>query len=312
MLEPDGGRRSRVCLEFCAHGRGAACSSWSQVCSKTWRLTHNPNSLSEITLNHLAKVLLAAFWVFSFTFSHRGWFGAHSVISAQLGGVSVRCECPTPKTGGRSGRQREESIDLSKFTLKSYKKCDLEPLSAQDTCWTALISLLWQAGNSKICFSLELWKHVTKSATFAFQVILLLQEKKITPNPWKTTATITRKKGKKNPAPKRVTILTSLLGCSKYNHETWFLSPYLLLHKSSLKTALQGFVFSCSTRSEWKGQLCQQNCRAALTSSGTGRNTPVVEAFSQPSETKTCLVSSFIEALNSYKDQGIYYRLLYN
>lgn len=72
VLEPDGGRRSRVCLEFCAHDRGAACSPWSQVCSKTWRLTPNPNSLSEITLNHLAKVLLAAFWVFSFTFSHRG------------------------------------------------------------------------------------------------------------------------------------------------------------------------------------------------------------------------------------------------
>lgn len=209
----------------------------------------------------------------------------------------------------QEGRERKASTWASSH-LNPTKKCDPEPLSAQDTSWTALISLFWQAGNSEMCFSLELWKHVTKSSPFAFQVILLLPgKKKITPSSWKTTATITRK-GKK-PTPKRVVILTSLLGCSKYNHQTRFLSLYLLLHKSSLKTALQGFVFSCSTRAEWKGHLCQQNCRAALTSSGIGRNTPVAEAFSQPSEAKTCLVSSFIEAPNSYKDQGIYYRLLY-
>lgn len=34
--------------------------------SKAWGLTHNPSSLSEITLSHLAQVLLAAFWFFFF------------------------------------------------------------------------------------------------------------------------------------------------------------------------------------------------------------------------------------------------------
>lgn len=162
-----------------------------------------------------------------------------------------------------------------------------------------------------MCFSLELQKTCHKIFYFHIPSNFTFTRKKITLSSWQTPATITRKGKKTPPTPKRVAILTSLLGCSKYNPGTRLLSLYLLLHKSSLKTALQGFVLSCSTRAEWKGQLCQQNCRAALTSSGIGRNTPVAEAFSQPSEAKTRLVSSFIEAPNSYKDQGIYYRLLY-
>lgn len=37
----------------------------SQACSKAWDLTHNPNSLSEITLNRLAQGFWLLFGFFS-------------------------------------------------------------------------------------------------------------------------------------------------------------------------------------------------------------------------------------------------------
>lgn len=51
------------------------------------------------------------------------------------------CACPTTRKGRRIREQREESIDLSKFTVKSLlKMLGPEPADACGMYWTALIS----------------------------------------------------------------------------------------------------------------------------------------------------------------------------
>lgn len=183
-----------MCLEFCAPVRGGGCSPQRWACSKAWGLTHNPNSLSETTLNHLAQVLLVAFW---------GCFSTH--LPQGVIWSSLRWICPVRRGEGdmwmpytrkgdkdQEGKGRKESTGASSH-LNPTKKCDPEPLSAQDTCWTTHLPPLtgWElkdvffSGAMKTCHKI-----------FCFCIpsnFTSTKKKKITPSSWKTTATITRK-----------------------------------------------------------------------------------------------------------------------
>lgn len=72
--------------------------------------------MSENNFKPLGPGFVGCFWgFFSLTFSHRGRFGARSGESAQLGGVRVGCEPPTPEKGTKIRKAKRGKHQLEQF-----------------------------------------------------------------------------------------------------------------------------------------------------------------------------------------------------